>query len=156
MRARSRTVLLLLCTISPLFASLHSLEPYRWDYRLVLYTLAAEDAAAFEQRLRTLSDGIAERDVRFINLNRPGAKTDLPEAKTDEAPPYHLAVGADAARQLRSALDLAPGSTQMVLIGKDGGQKERLEAIDLEQFFAAIDRMPMRRAEIEAQRRGSD
>ena len=44
-----------------------------------------------------------------------------------------------------------------VLIGKDGGEAARsFDMLDLEKWFAFIDEMPMRRAEILQQKQASD
>ena len=40
------------------------------------------------------------------------------------------------------------GQGEVVLIGKDGGAKSRLDRVDLETIFAEIDAMPMRQNEM--------
>jgi nucleoside diphosphate kinase len=55
---------------------------------------------------------------------------------------------------IRKQLSIGVGETRplIVLIGKDSGEKARChDAIDLEKWFALIDAMPMRRAEIRDQ-----
>ncbi len=41
---------------------------------------------------------------------------------------------------------------EMILIGKDGSQKARSDELDLPQFFTKIDKMPLRRAEMQRNR----
>ena len=117
------------------------LKPLRWENRVILYTLADEDRPAFAKALADHRNGLRERHLVLI-----GHDFAIP----DEVPA--VPVGADEWQWLRERYNMEAGATELVLIGKDGGVKERLREIDLPRLFAAIDRMPMRRAEMRRQR----
>jgi hypothetical protein len=52
---------------------------------------------------------------------------------------------------LDSARMYGLGEDKVLLIGKDGGVKNRLDQASLQRLFVQIDGMPMRRAEMEKQ-----
>ena len=63
------------------------------------------------------------------------------------------AVGTDQARRLRTQFGIGPNSFSVVLIGKDGGEKLRVNGVpDLQAIYAVIDGMPMRQRETGADR----
>lgn len=58
-------------------------------------------------------------------------------------------ISPDQAMALRQRYKIAPGQFTAILIGKDGGQKERVYTTpDLNDLFALIDGMPMRQDEM--------
>jgi hypothetical protein len=50
---------------------------------------------------------------------------------------------------MRSHFGVAPGGFAVVLVGYDGEEKLRLRRVDLERIFGEVDRMPIRRMEME-------
>ncbi len=63
------------------------------------------------------------------------------------------AVNADQARRLRAQFGIGANSFSVVLIGKDGGEKSRVNGVpDLQAIYAVIDGMPMRQREMGAGR----
>jgi hypothetical protein len=87
--------------------------------------------------LEEFSEEIKERDLRLFpvgfSLTHPSV-----EKMTEEETLW-----------LTTHLRLRPGTTELLLLGKDGQIKERIDRIDLPLMFSQIDRMPMRRAERE-------
>ena len=58
-------------------------------------------------------------------------------------------VDTNQAQRLRSALGIGANSFSVVLIGKDGGEKLRVNDVpDLQAIYAVIDGMPMRGREM--------
>jgi hypothetical protein len=105
-------------------ASLHAtpLADYRWKNRLVLWQSAsAEFRAELVRTWEAVAAECAERDVLVLRIETP---------------------------ELREAVGVPVGDTVVLLVGKDGGVKERWSrAVAPEEVFALIDEMPMRRAE---------
>ena len=60
-------------------------------------------------------------------------------------------VDTNQAQQLLSEFGIGANSFSVVLIGKDGGEKLRVNAVpDLQSIYAVIDGMPMRGREMRA------
>ncbi len=117
-------------------AAASPLGDYRWKNRLIVVSVPdgaarAEMVADFQKRRAALED----RDLIVIDasptpLGVPGA------------------VRPEDLEAVRKSWKLG-GKAVFVLIGKDGGEKSRqTEKLDLEKFFALIDTMPMRKAEM--------
>lgn len=95
---------------------------------LLVFTLSTEDENYLEQKhlLEGAEDGVLERDVVVLFVNDP----------TDP---------------LRADYRISKDFT-VVLIGKDGTEKERFsKPIEPERLFGLIDQMPMRRREMREQ-----
>lgn len=117
------------------------LERFDWTNRVLV--VRAPDAAdpdygRFVAEARALRAELRARDLVSIVLFDDGTG--------------HLGEGPlepDAARSIRERFGDGPDKAELLLIGKDGGTKLRLEgeAIDLARVFAVIDGMPMRRDE---------
>jgi len=136
---RSLSLSLLLMMTAAVHAN--PLEPHRWKHRLIVMRLDGEGAmearAAVERQLERRGEGIADRELVFIDVT-PGV----------EALAGASALAPRAAEAVRKRLELERG-VEFALIGKDGGLKARQRGeFDLDDFFARIDRMPMRRAEM--------
>ena len=116
------------------------LAPHRWAHRVLL--VFAPDRS--DTRLRALADTLARADCDVRDR-------DLISGELVAAGDSRLAgrrVPAQAASALRRRFDVAAGDFVVVLIGKDGGEKLRAAEPSLQEIFALIDGMPMRRAEI--------
>ena len=119
------------------------LQAYRWTHRLLL-VFTPSDATESAQSLRAVLDreacGLVERDMLIGWFSAMDGSRLGEEAIPDEM-----------VAQWRSRLDVAAGEFGVFLIGKDGGVKGRYAATPvLEEIFALIDGMPMRRAEMRA------
>jgi hypothetical protein len=123
----------------PAFAN--SLDAYVGLKRLIL---VSSPTVAVSERINTSfvkqRMQIEERDLTIIDISENAHKITsalrLPQEKT---------------ATIRNELKLKSGETRAVfiLVGKDGGEKASCyEALDLEKWFALIDQMPMRKAEI--------
>ena len=124
------------------------LSPYRWKHRLlVLYVPDTGPGRATLEAFRTSLDDRMEdvlaRDLLVVavgDLPRPG----------DPLRPA-VALGSPERLDVRRRLLLQGPDAQLVLIGKDGGVKARQSegVFDLARVFELIDRMPMRRTEMQ-------
>ena len=77
------------------------------------------------------SSGIIDRDVIWFVFSDDELKTN-----------YQGAVSPSLISQVKSQYQLR--DNEVILIGKDGGLKERISGLDLDRLFGDIDRMPMR------------
>ena len=117
------------------------LDAYRGANRLIVLSLP--DGSSAEKLNHTLvmrRREIEERDLKVI---------DVSEGQHRVVTALRLQPG--QATAIRKQLKLGAGETRsaFILIGKDGGVKARChDELDLEKWFAVIDAMPMRRAEI--------
>jgi hypothetical protein len=76
-----------------------------------------------------------ERDLIWVVFHDSGTLTNYPGLLAPELKANTL-----------ETYRLKPG--QVILIGKDGGVKSRLDQLDLDVLFSDIDSMPMRRNEM--------
>jgi hypothetical protein len=113
-----------------------TLDEARWTHRLVV--VVAQDAAdaRVEQIARTFlerREGVQDRKLRLVTLLDGSVE------------------GLDASpASVRQAWSIAPDTGyEALLVGLDGGVKARTtDAVDLDAWFARIDAMPMRAAEL--------
>ena len=121
------------------------LAAFRGENRLVVFSISSEEAAKdLTTKLASNRDSIDARDLKFIDVSENGHR--LPN--TSRPSPEETAA-------LRKRFGLGPGDSRQtfILIGKDGGEKARQHgSLNFETWFALIDRMPMRRAEIQKQK----
>lgn len=121
------------------------LATHRWTHRLLVIdvpdTAAGRTAVeTFRAALDAQMDEVRDRDLRIVQVG------DLPGAAETLQP--SIALDASERLTVRRRLRLEGREPQLVLIGKDGGEKARQSGVfDLPQLLALIDTMPMRRAE---------
>lgn len=114
-------------------ASANPLSQYLWSNRPLLIFAAGEGDPALRHMRRALAQrrrDVADRDMVIVEI---------------------LAEGPDSAdaETLRRRFDVAEEDFRVVLVGKDGGEKLRTGTPPaLDEVFALIDGMPMRRREI--------
>jgi hypothetical protein len=118
--------------------TLDPLKSHRWQNRIILHTTDAESTDALTNALERYEKEIKNRDLVFVDL----------ETVTAKPRKHHLELDMGSIKSLRKTLNATPGKTELILLGKDGGIKERIDRIDLKHLFAVIDQMPMRRAEM--------
>jgi Domain of unknown function (DUF4174) len=120
------------------------LDAYRAAKRLIVLSLPeGSSAEKLNRTLVTRQREIEERDLKIIDVSKGQHRV-----ATALRPP------AGQINAIRKQLSIGGGETRpvFILIGKDGGEKARChDALDLEKWFALIDAMPMRRAEIRDQ-----
>jgi hypothetical protein len=122
-------------------ASAEPLDVYQYKNRLIVVSLPQ---AAVAEKVNAMLAGnrekIEERHLKFIDVSES-------EKKISTAVRLNPSQTEAVRRQLRiGAGDTVP---TFVLIGKDGGEAARCTGtLELEKWFALIDEMPMRRAEM--------
>jgi hypothetical protein len=137
----------LLTAAAPLWVSsawAGPLDAYQDLHRIIVVSLPhGSSAEKITNILAPRRTEIEERDLKIIDVSEGQHRI------TNALRPAPEQINA-----IRKQLDLKAGETQatFILIGKDGGEKARsLGTLNLEKWFALIDGMPMRRAEMKAQ-----
>ena len=117
-----------------------SLEQFQWKNRLLIVSATDskdENFIAQHSELASSLTAFEERDLILITL-------------TDNAVPTsaNRALTSDEVSAMRDSLDISPGSFSAVLVGKDGLVKlARKSTVPMNEIYALIDTMPMRRNE---------
>lgn len=117
------------------------LNDYRWESRpLLVFAPTATDP----RLLKTLSRIDASR-CDFISRDMVLGQVVAEGNSTLDG----NSVDADEARRLTDRFAIGPSAFSVVLIGKDGGEKLRVDAVpDLQAIYAVVDGMPMRSREL--------
>lgn len=141
---RTALVLVLLVVSSAIgsaTAMATELNDYRWESRpLLVFAPTATDPRLLEtlNRIDASRCDFISRDMVLGQVVAEGNST-LDGNSVD----------ADEARRLTNRFAIGPGAFSVVLIGKDGGEKLRVDAVpDLQAIYAVVDGMPMRSREL--------
>lgn len=124
---------------SPVIAA--PLAQFQWEERLLVLLVEADNGALTTQldMLAKAQDGLAERDMIVLAVRGNDVRAIYGSADGLDAQALRTSLGGDDA-----------GPFEAVLIGKDGGVKQRWpEPVSTEDLFAIIDAMPMRASEMQ-------
>ena len=127
--------------LAPAAAAAPGLGDYLWQRRpLLLFAPSESDPRLVEtvRRIEASRCDFAERDMVLGQIVNDGTSTlDGQVLETGQA------------RRLFSQFGIGANTFSAVLIGKDGGEKLRVNGVpDLGAIYAVIDGMPMRRTEM--------
>ena len=127
----------------PARAAAAELSDYLWQSRpLLVFAPTGNDPRLVEtmRRIEASRCDFADRDMVLGRIVADGTSTlDGNVVDTDQA------------QRLRSAFGIGATGFSVVLIGKDGGEKLRVNAVpELQTIYAVIDGMPMRGSEMSA------
>jgi len=114
--------------------------PYAWQNRHILVFSPTDH----DQRLQSLRD-----DLRVLDAEVVDRRLLLWEVVPGASVRVDGKVSGIAGDPLRSEFQVAPGDFAVILIGYDGEEKLRQERVDLPRIFGEVDRMPIRRMEME-------
>ena len=112
---------------------------YQWEKRILvlLGENRGSDLDRQEEILRQAVEGLADRDMLLLSLQGDRTETLFGAAAELDAQAVRESIGWDGS------------AFQAVLIGKDGGVKQRWpQPVSVEELFAVIDAMPMRANEM--------
>lgn len=121
--------------------TMNTVSDLQWKNRIILVQAQGDGGDA----LKTLGDSrdaIADRDIIWFVVTDGGMESNLPD------------VSPAMAESVQETLSGQPQTARVILIGKDGGIKDRSDRLDLEGLFAQIDRMPMRIQEMRRNENG--
>ena len=129
--------------LAPAQASAEELSDYLWQGRpLLVFAPKASDARLVEtmRRIDASRCDFADRDMVLGRILSEGPSTLGGDV-----------VDTNQTQRIRSEFGIAPDGFSVVLIGKDGGEKLRVNDIpELQAIYAVIDGMPMRGREMRA------
>ena len=115
------------------------LKEYNWKNRLIILS-GEQETEEFSKQLsafKSQADELEERDLLLIQLNKTEGKIGDLELSRSEI------------EEIKKAYSIPSENLHLILIGKDGGVKMRKNTFTPpEDFFALIDTMPMRKAEM--------
>lgn len=123
--------------------TMKSLEQYQWSHRPVLVF----DTAGGHERVAAMDpegDGTNLKDRDILLVYVIGNNVTLWDGNAGERL-------SDTADELRDRFDLTPRDYAVILVGKDGGEKDRWTEPPSwqEDIFPLIDAMPMRQREMQ-------
>ncbi len=127
----------------PARAAAAELSDYLWQSRPLLVFAPTDNDPRLVETMRRIEASrcdFADRDMVLGRIIADGASTlDGQGVDTSQA------------QRLRSEFGVGAGSFSVVLIGKDGGEKLRVNDVpELSAIYAVIDGMPMRGSEMSA------
>ena len=129
--------------LMPARAAAAELSDYLWQRRPLLVFAPTENDPRLVETMRRIEasqcDSV-DRDMVLGRIVTEGTSTlDSRVIDTNQA------------QRLQSAFGIGANSFSVMLIGKDGGEKLRVNAVpDLQAIYAVIDGMPMRGSEMSA------
>lgn len=121
------------------------LADYLWKNRIVIaFTHSQSDRKyqSFRREWDGRREGTSDRDLLSVEVFEEG-----------ESRLGHDTIAPVSADNLRSEFEVEPSTTTFVLIGKDGTEKLRKPAFDIDEVFEVIDAMPMRKREMKEKER---
>lgn len=125
------------------------LTKHRWNDRVILVFSPSEQNALSQDQVRLFShhsEGMTDRDLVLYEIFTDSGKY---ENKSS--------LSKIEVNSLRKRFSISPEEVTVILIGKDGGEKarKRNEIFPIQELFALIDGMPMRRQEIRRKQKSS-
>ena len=109
---------------------LADLKDLIWQNRIIVAN-SEQSSDQLTELFSQENSGIIDRDVIWFVFSDDELQTN-----------YQGAVSPSLLSQVRNQYQLR--DNEVILIGKDGGLKERISGLDLDRLFEDIDRMPMR------------
>jgi hypothetical protein len=122
------------------------LDSLRWKNRVLVLFSPSEFDASFQSQKQSLAssvEGVLERDLMILEILEHG-----------ESRVGNQILSGKSVQDIRKRLGVHTGPFQVLLIGKDGGVKLRSsEPVSMKELFGLIDSMPMRRQEMESEKK---
>jgi len=117
------------------------LSDYQWQHRILLVFSPSSDSSEYRQQMQTWQAdqaGVDDRDLKLVEILGTG------ESQVDGR-----SLSSASAERLRQQFGITPEEFAVILVGKDGTEKQRSQTpVDLELLFRTIDAMPMRQQEM--------
>ncbi len=117
------------------------LSDYQWQHRILLVFAPSPDSSQYRQQMQawqTDAAGTGDRDLKLVQILGTG------ENQVDGR-----SINSASAERLRQQFGIPPEKFAVILIGKDGTEKQRSQTrVDLAMLFRTIDAMPMRQQEM--------
>ncbi|MCY7320858.1 MAG: DUF4174 domain-containing protein [Phormidesmis sp. CAN_BIN36] len=118
-----------------------NLSDQQWQHRVLVVFAPSQQALVHQQQHRAWqshTEAMRERDLKLVEVLATGA------SRVDGQ-----LMSAASADRLRNQFGIAPEAFAIVLIGKDGTEKQRFDQpVDPRGIFSTINAMPMRQQEM--------
>jgi len=134
------TLVILLMSLPAHSIPLSSLQELIWSNRMILAFSDQHDSQKFRLELENAKTDIDDRKIIWFVSNDQQLFTNYPGQLN---PQFHEHL----AKQWKNKKS---NTSQVILIGKDGGEKSRQNTLDLDDIFFMIDQMPMRIQEMQS------
>ena len=123
-----------------------TLSAYQWENRILVIVSPSTDHPTYQQQYhawKSEQEAYIDRDLLLFQLFPHSLVMPTGDTLTDPIQIEHWT----------AHHTISPHTFEVILIGKDGGEKIRQShLLPNSQLFATIDRMPMRRAEMRQKR----
>jgi hypothetical protein len=120
------------------------LSDYQWQHRILLVFAPSTGSSDYQQQMQIWQAdqaGVDDRDLKLVEVLGTG------ESQVDGQ-----SISAASADGLRRQFGVSVEEFAVVLVGKDGTEKQRSQApMDLAMLYRTIDAMPMRQQEMRSQ-----
>ncbi|WP_432810998.1 DUF4174 domain-containing protein [Pantanalinema sp. GBBB05] len=117
------------------------LSDYQWQHRILLVFAPSTDSSQYRQQMQEWQANVVgtnDRDLKLVQILATG------ESQVDGR-----SLSSVSAESLRQQFKITPEEFAVILVGKDGTEKQRSQtSIDLAMLFRTIDAMPMRQQEM--------
>ena len=118
-----------------------NLSDEQWQHRVLIVFTPSKQSPLYQQQQQawqSRNEGMQERDLKLIEVLATGA------SRVDGQP-----MSAASADRLRNQFGVALEDFAVILVGKDGTEKQRFsQPVDLSDIFSTFDTMPMRQQEM--------
>ncbi len=133
-------VLVLFLLTMPSFSSqpLINLDSFEWSNRLILINSKSSSTETMQIKLQENTIEIDDRHIIWFILSGGEVSSNYPGKISDE---FYQSIQDEWFYRQNSPIEV-------VLIGKDGGEKSRDQKLNLNSIFGQIDLMPMRQYEM--------
>jgi hypothetical protein len=126
---------------SPFQGTEFKLSDYQWQHRILVVFAPSTDSSHYRKQMQAWqadAAGTDDRDLKLVQI------LDTGESQVDGR-----SLSAASAERLRQQFGIPPEEFAVVLVGKDGTEKQRSQTpINLGALFRTIDAMPMRQQEM--------
>lgn len=120
---------------------LFKLSDYQWQHRILLVFAPSTDSSQYRQQMQAWQADAAEIDDRDLKL--------VQILGTGQSQVDGRSLSSASAQRLRQQFGIALEEFAVILVGKDGTEKQRSQtSMDLAMLFRTIDAMPMRQREM--------
>ena len=115
------------------------LSDYQWQHRILLIFAPSERSPAYQQQMKQWDiKDMQERQLKLVEV----LGTELGQVDGQR-------ISAPSVKQLRHQFGVAAEDFAIILVGKDGTEKQRSQTpVDPATIFQAIDAMPLRHQEM--------
>jgi hypothetical protein len=125
------------------------LSDYQWQHRILLIFAPSTDSSQYRQQMQLWQADVTATDA-LLRRYRKGRDLKLVQILgTGESQVDGRSISSASAERLRQQFGITPEEFAVILVGKDGTEKQRSQtSIDLAVLFRTIDAMPMRQQEM--------